>query len=180
MNMSDVEQKLKQAAERLKLNLIVLMEEMGADALAVQRARESHPVFNPKWGAACNQMSTAVCLSAYFRYLDWYSNKHGKRKGVAVQASSNLAMASSSDQTVVSSSEPRMSLSTNPTSASVLSLDAAEPARVSKKPRVQVGSSVGGPAGASQPESTKSTAVKSKKATRKAAKNAKEAAKEVK
>jgi len=178
--MSDVEQKLKQAAERLKLNLIVLMEEMGADALAVQRARESHPVFNPKWGAACNQMSTAVCLSAYFRYLDWYSNKHGKRKGVAVQASSNLAMASSSDQTVVSSSEPRMSLSTNPTSASVLSLDAAEPARVSKKPRVQVGSSVGGPAGASQPESTKSTAVKSKKATRKAAKNAKEAAKEVK
>jgi hypothetical protein len=102
MNMSDVEQKLKQAAERLKLNLIVLMEEMGAGALAVQRARESHPVFNPKWGAACNQMSTAVCLSAYFRYLDWYSNKHGKRKGVAVQASSNLVMASSSDQTVVS------------------------------------------------------------------------------
>jgi hypothetical protein len=84
MNMSDVEQKLKQATERLKLNLIVLMEEMGAGALAVQRTHESHPVFNPKWGAACNQMSTAVCLSAYFRYLDWYTSNFIRKNPMAI------------------------------------------------------------------------------------------------
>ena len=181
MNMNNVEQKLVQAAERLKLDLIVLMEAMEADALAVQRARESHPVFDPMWDTACDQISTAVCLSAYFCYLDWYSNKYGKRKGVAVQASSNPVTASSSDQTVASSSEQGVSLSTNPMSASVLSLDVVEPARVSKKLKVQLGPSVGGSAGTSQPENTKSTAAKSKRAARKAVKKAeKKAAKNVK
>jgi hypothetical protein len=173
MNMSDVEQKLNQAAEKLRLDIIRLMEDMGADALAVQRARESHPIFDPMWEAACEQMSTAVCLSAYFRYLDWYGNEYNKRKGVTVPASStNLVMTSSSDETVVSSSEPGMSLSTNPTSASVLSLDVVEPARVSKKPKVQPESNVGGLAGTSQPENTKSMAAKSKRAARRAARRA--------
>jgi hypothetical protein len=181
MNMSDVEQKLNQAAQKLRLDIIRLMEDMGADALAVQRARESHPVFDPMWEAACEQMSTAVCLSAYFRYLDWYGNEHNKRKGVTVPASStNLVTTSSADETVVFSSEPGMSLSTNPTSASVLSLDAVEPARVSKKPKVQPESNAGGPAGTSQPENTESTAAKSKRAARRAEKAAKKAAKNAK
>ena len=181
MNMSNIEQKLNQAAERLKLDLIVLMEDMGADALAVQRMHESHPVFDPMWEAACDQMSTAVCLSAYFRYLDWYSSKYSKCKGVAVQASSNLVTASSSDQTVVSSSKQGISLSTNPMSASMLSLNVVEPARVSKKPKVQLGSSMRGSAGTSQLENTKSTAVKSKRAMKKVAKKAeKKAAKNAK
>jgi hypothetical protein len=175
--MNDVEQKLNQAAERLKLNLIALMEDTGADALAVQRACESRPVFDPMWEAACNQMSTAMCLSAYFRYLDWYSSKYSKRKRVVVQASSNLGTASSSDQTVVSSSEQGMPLSTNPTSASTSSLDVVDPARVSKKPKIQPGPSVGGSAGTSQPENTKSTAAKSKRAVKKAAQKAAKKAK---
>ncbi|KAG2146269.1 hypothetical protein DEU56DRAFT_700319, partial [Suillus clintonianus] len=80
LQMGDVERMLDNAADSLKDYIVSLMEGMGLEESAVQSARDSHPVFEPVWGAALNSISSAINLTAYCRYLDWRHHKYDKRK----------------------------------------------------------------------------------------------------
>ncbi|KAG1797166.1 hypothetical protein EV424DRAFT_1303599, partial [Suillus variegatus] len=82
LQMGDVEHMLANAAESLKGYIVSLMEGMGLEASAVKSARDSHPVFEPSWGAALNSISSTIYLTAYCRYLDWRNHKYDKRKSM--------------------------------------------------------------------------------------------------
>lgn len=102
--MGNIEHVLSEAAESLKEYIISLMEGMGLEEPAIRSARESRPVWDPIWEAALNQISTAVYLTAYCRYVDWHHHKYEKRKLPVAQAttgtslSSNPTASSSTDQ----------------------------------------------------------------------------------
>ncbi|KAG1776905.1 hypothetical protein EV702DRAFT_1045915 [Suillus placidus] len=84
LQMDNVARMLDNAAESLKGYIVSLMEGMGLEESAVQSARDSHPVFEPVWGAALNSISSAIYLTAYCRYLDWHNHKYDKRKATHV------------------------------------------------------------------------------------------------
>jgi hypothetical protein len=80
VQMSDVERMLKDGANSLKGYIVSLMEGMSVEASAIELVRQSNPVFEPVWGAAVNQISSAIYLTAYCRYLDWCHHKYSKCK----------------------------------------------------------------------------------------------------
>jgi hypothetical protein len=118
--MSDVERVLRDGANALKGYIVSLMEGMNLEASAIQLVHESNPTFEPVWGAALNQISSAIYLTAYCRYLDWRHHKYNKRKithDEAAEISSATTTSVSSDMTLVSS-DPSTSLSDLGTSSS--------------------------------------------------------------
>ncbi|KAG2051494.1 hypothetical protein BDR06DRAFT_1010436 [Suillus hirtellus] len=104
IKMGDIEHVLSEAAESLKEYIISLIEGMGLEEPAIWSAHESHPVWDPIWEAALNQISTTVYLTAYCRYVDWHHHKYDKCKLPVTQAttgtslSSNPTTSSSTDQ----------------------------------------------------------------------------------
>jgi hypothetical protein len=150
LQMDDVEHMLANAAESLKGYIVSLMEGMGLEASVVKSARDSHPVFEPSWGAALNSISSAIYLTAYCRYLDWRNHKYDKRKSmhVGIQQPSGSESTSSTTNTTSLSSIPITSSSSDPTtctssgmtsasSSTGLSFD-AQPERSAKKLKVQL------------------------------------------
>jgi hypothetical protein len=120
VQMSDVERVLRDGANALKGYIVSLMEGMNLEASAIQLVHESNPTFEPVWGAALNQISSAIYLTAYCRYLDWRHHKYNKRKithDEAAEISSATTTSVSSDMTLVSS-DPSTSLSDLGTSSS--------------------------------------------------------------
>ncbi|KAG1863217.1 hypothetical protein DFJ58DRAFT_774448 [Suillus subalutaceus] len=114
VHMSDVERMLRDGANALKEYIVSLMQGMSLEASAIQLVRESNPIFEPVWGAAINQISSAIYLTAYCRYLDWRNHKYSKRK-----ISQTAQSSSTGDQTTASiSSVPTLASSSNPTLAS--------------------------------------------------------------
>ncbi|KAG1867362.1 hypothetical protein F4604DRAFT_1542029, partial [Suillus subluteus] len=80
VQMSDVKHMLRDGANTLKGYIVSLMEGMNLEVSAIQLVCESNPVFKPIWGAAVNQISSAIYLTAYCRYLDWHHHKYSKHK----------------------------------------------------------------------------------------------------
>ncbi|KAG0695192.1 hypothetical protein DFH29DRAFT_1005675 [Suillus ampliporus] len=148
VQMSDVERMLRDGANALKGYIVSLMEGMGLEASAIQLVCESNPMFEPIWGAAVNQISSAIYLTAYCHYLDWRHHKYSKRKVTheAAQPSSTsdqTTTPSSSDPTLVSS-DPSTSSSDLGTSSSDLTifsstglLSDSHPERLAKKAKTQ-------------------------------------------
>ncbi|KAG1857133.1 hypothetical protein F4604DRAFT_1524606, partial [Suillus subluteus] len=80
VQMSDVKHMLRDGANTLKGYIVSLMEGMNLEVSAIQLVRKSNPVFEPIWGAAVNQISSAIYLIAYCHYLDWRHHKYSKCK----------------------------------------------------------------------------------------------------
>ncbi|KAG1886154.1 hypothetical protein F4604DRAFT_1525502, partial [Suillus subluteus] len=80
VQMSDVECMLRDGANTLKEYIVSLMEGMSLEASAIKLVCESNPIFEPIWGAAINQISSAIYLTAYCHYLDWCNHKYSKCK----------------------------------------------------------------------------------------------------
>ncbi|KAG2752783.1 hypothetical protein P692DRAFT_201802887 [Suillus brevipes Sb2] len=149
LQMDNVECMLANAAESLKAYIVSLMEGMGLPEPAVKSAHDSHPMFEPSWGAALNSISSAIYLTAYCRYLDWCNHKYDKHKSmhVAIQQpagseSSTTNTTLSSIPTTSSSSDPMTCPSSGVTSTSSfestgLSFD-AQPERLAKKSKVEL------------------------------------------
>ncbi|KAG2132154.1 uncharacterized protein EDB93DRAFT_1107984 [Suillus bovinus] len=149
LQMGDVERMLANTAKSLKGYIVSLMEGMGLEASVVKSAHDSHPVFEPSWGAALNSISSAIYLTAYCHYLDWCNHKYDKRKSMHVgiqqpsgsesTSSTTNATSLSSIPTTSSSSDPTTCTSSSMTSASSstgLSFD-AQPERSAKKSKFQ-------------------------------------------
>ncbi|KAG2077735.1 hypothetical protein BDR04DRAFT_986791, partial [Suillus decipiens] len=80
VQMSNVEHVLRGSANVLKGYIVSLMEGMNLEASTIQQVRDSNPTFKPVWGAAVNQISSAIYLTAYCCYLDWCHHKYSKCK----------------------------------------------------------------------------------------------------
>ncbi|KAG2090006.1 uncharacterized protein F5147DRAFT_658269 [Suillus discolor] len=142
IKMDDIECMLGGVAERLKDYIVSLMEGMGLEESSIRSAHKSHPVWDPMWEAAVNQISTAVYLTAYCRYVDWHHHKYEKRKlshQAVTQATTTTSgtSLSSTDPTAGSSSDPTTSSSSDEphTPSTGLSVD-VELERAVKKAKV--------------------------------------------
>ncbi|KAG1852754.1 hypothetical protein DFJ58DRAFT_841791 [Suillus subalutaceus] len=138
IKMDNVERMLSEAAGSLKEYIISLLEGMGSEEPAIRSARESRPVWDPMWEAAVNQISTAVYLTAYCRYVDWHHHIYDKCKSshqeVTQATSTSLLL---SDPTAGSSSNLTTSSSTDqPHTPSTGLLIDIELARLAKKAKV--------------------------------------------
>jgi hypothetical protein len=114
VQMSNVERMLRGSANTLKGYIVSLMEGMNLEASAIQQVRDSNPTFEPVWGAAVNQISSAIYLTAYCRYLDWRHHKYSKRKITRDEAAQS---SSTGDQTTASSPSDSTLVSSNPSTS---------------------------------------------------------------
>jgi hypothetical protein len=63
----------------------------------IDKARDSKPKLPLNWSAAAIQMSSAICDTAFFRYLDWFNYKYNnKRKGSTTTHTTEVSGKSSS------------------------------------------------------------------------------------
>ncbi|KAG2111132.1 hypothetical protein DEU56DRAFT_920080 [Suillus clintonianus] len=123
LQMGDVERMLDNAADSLKDYIVSLMEGMGLEESAVQSARDSHPVFEPVWGAALNSISSAIYLTAYCRYL--------------TGATTNTTNARQCTLSFNNPQAPSLPSATTPASSSTGLLLDVQPERSAKKLKVQ-------------------------------------------
>ncbi|KAG2338196.1 hypothetical protein BDR05DRAFT_1004432 [Suillus weaverae] len=117
IKMDDVEHMLSGATEGLKDYVVSLMEGMGLEESSIWSACESHPVWDPMWEAAVNQISTAVYLTAYCCYVDWHHHKYDKCKS-SHQAVTQANTTTSTSSTSLSSTNPTAGSSSDPTTSS--------------------------------------------------------------
>ncbi|KAG1868660.1 hypothetical protein F4604DRAFT_1927207 [Suillus subluteus] len=130
VQMSDVECMLRDSTNTLKGYIVSLMEGMNLEVSAIQLVCESNPMFEPIWGAAVNQISSAIYLTAYCHYLDWRHHKYSKRK-ISHETAQSL---STGDRTTASiSSDP----STSSSDLTVFSSTAHPKLPLAKKAKTQ-------------------------------------------
>ncbi|KAG2753549.1 hypothetical protein P692DRAFT_20722432, partial [Suillus brevipes Sb2] len=97
VNMVDVDRLLNTSAANLKAEIISIMEEFGLEKSMIDQARGSKPKLPLNWSAAAMQMSSAICDTAFFRYVDWYNYKYNnKRKGATTTHTTEVSGESSS------------------------------------------------------------------------------------
>ncbi|KAG1834196.1 hypothetical protein EV424DRAFT_1532424 [Suillus variegatus] len=105
---------------------------------------ESNPVFEPIWGAAVNQISSTIYLTAYCHYLDWHHHKYSKFKSLHETAQSSSTGNKTSTASASISSDLTLVLSDPSTSSSDLTmisstglLPDAHPEPLAKKAKTQ-------------------------------------------
>ncbi|KAG2157900.1 uncharacterized protein EDB93DRAFT_1246395 [Suillus bovinus] len=79
MNMVDVDRLLNMSAANLKAEIISIMEKFGLEKSMIDKACDLKPKLPFNWSAAAMQMSSAVCDTAYFRYVNWYNYKYNNK-----------------------------------------------------------------------------------------------------
>ncbi|KAG2097520.1 uncharacterized protein F5147DRAFT_777978 [Suillus discolor] len=155
VQMSDIECILRDSTNTLKGYIISLMEGMNLEVSAIQLVRESNPMFEPVWGAAVNQISSTIYLTAYCCYLDWCHHKYSKCKN----SHENAQSSSTSYQTTTTSVSSDLSTSSSDLTmiSSTGLLPDAHPKPLAKKAKTQ---------SAEEPKSkSKSTKTKTKTKT---------------
>ncbi|KAG2115306.1 uncharacterized protein F5147DRAFT_649683 [Suillus discolor] len=110
VEMSDVKHMLRDGANMLKDYIISLMEGMSLEKSAIQLVHKYNPSFEPIWGAAVNQISSAIYLTAYCCYLDWCIS----------QTAQSLSTGDQNTTTSISSDPTTLASLSDPTGASVV------------------------------------------------------------
>ncbi|KAG1871542.1 hypothetical protein F4604DRAFT_1681631 [Suillus subluteus] len=79
VNMVNVDRLLNMSAVNLKAEIISIMEEFRLEKSMIDKARDSKPKLLLNWSATAMQMSSAICDTAFFRYVDWYNYKYNNK-----------------------------------------------------------------------------------------------------
>jgi hypothetical protein len=99
--MVDVDHVLSTSAANLKAEIISIMEGFGLEKSMIDKARDSKPKLPFNWSVAAMQMSSAVCDTAYFRYIDWFNYKYtNKRKGATSTTAHTTEVSGESSQAI--------------------------------------------------------------------------------
>ncbi|KAG0704060.1 hypothetical protein DFH29DRAFT_778818, partial [Suillus ampliporus] len=80
VDMTNIDCLLNMSTANLKAEIITIMEGFRLEQSMIDKARNSKPELPLNWSAAAMQMSSAVCDTAYFRYLDWFNYKYNNKR----------------------------------------------------------------------------------------------------
>ncbi|KAG1868506.1 hypothetical protein F4604DRAFT_1682417 [Suillus subluteus] len=79
VDMTKVDCLLNRSAANLKAEIISIMEGFGLEQSIIDKACNSKPELPLNWSTAAMQMSSTVCDTVYFHYIDWYNYKHSNK-----------------------------------------------------------------------------------------------------
>ncbi|KAG1837355.1 hypothetical protein DFJ58DRAFT_634831, partial [Suillus subalutaceus] len=79
VDMTNVDCLLNRSAVNLKAEIMSIMEGFGLEQSMIDKAHNSKPELPLHWSTTAMQMSSTICNTAYFRYIDWYNYKHSNK-----------------------------------------------------------------------------------------------------
>ncbi|KAG0695547.1 hypothetical protein DFH29DRAFT_1005365 [Suillus ampliporus] len=100
VDMTNMDHLLNTSTANLKAKIITIMEGFRLKQSMIDKARNSKPELLLNWSAAAMQMSSAVCDTAYFRYLDWFNYKYNNKCKGATTAHTSTEVSGESSQTI--------------------------------------------------------------------------------
>ncbi|KAG2108214.1 uncharacterized protein F5147DRAFT_652936 [Suillus discolor] len=102
VDMTNVDRLLNTSAENLKAEMITIMEGFGLEKSMIDKAHNSKSELLLNWSAAAMQMSSTICNTAYFHYVDWFNYKYNNKHKSATQdtAGTGTEVSAESAQTI--------------------------------------------------------------------------------
>ncbi|KAG0702762.1 hypothetical protein DFH29DRAFT_875000 [Suillus ampliporus] len=88
------------SAANLKAKIITIMEGFGLEQSMIDKARNSEPELPLNWSAAAMQMSSTICDTAYFCYVDWFNYKYNNKCKGATTTHTSTEVSGKSSQTI--------------------------------------------------------------------------------
>ncbi|KAG2074122.1 hypothetical protein BDR04DRAFT_1151603 [Suillus decipiens] len=88
------------SAANLKAKIISIMEGFRLEKSMIDKACDSEPKLLFNWSAAAMQMSSSICNTAYFCYVDWFNFKYNKHKDTTSTTAHTKELSGKSSQAI--------------------------------------------------------------------------------